>query len=162
MARYGVGLAVYSMTFPYATLIVTVIGCFCIGLTLPSLERAAALSPEVRLFVIGRTVAALDSRGCLCSRRRVSPFANWWKMTRRSSIRNIGNRGVRNVDDARRYIRNGPVASHAAHGFGRWLVELVATAEPIGMCRLLKRGALADPDIGFESLPHRQFSPRFY
>ena len=55
-----------------------------------------------------------------------------------------------------------PVASHAAHGFGLWLVELVATAEPIGMWRLLKRGALADPDIGFESLPHRQFSPRIH
>jgi hypothetical protein len=54
------------------------------------------------------------------------------------------------------------VASHAAHGFGLWLVELVATAEPIGMWRLLKRGALADPDIGFESLPHRQFSPRIH
>jgi hypothetical protein len=122
MARYGVGLAVHSMTFPYATLIVTVIGCFCIGLTLPSSERAAALSPEVRLFVIGRAVAALDSRGCLCSRRRVSPFAKWWKMTRRSSIRKIGNRRVRNVEDARRYSQNGlwPATRPTASACGSW------------------------------------------
>ena len=73
-----------------------------------------------------------------------------------SFIRNIGDRGVRSVDDARRYIRNGPVASYAAHGFGLWLVELIATAEPIGMCGLLKRDALDDPDIGFAFLPPHQ------
>jgi len=52
MARYGIGLAVPSTNFPYATLIVNVVGCFCIGLVLPSFERAATLSPEIRLLVI--------------------------------------------------------------------------------------------------------------
>lgn len=52
MARYGIGLAVPSTTFLYATLLVNVIGCFCVGLALPSFERAATLSPEIRLLVI--------------------------------------------------------------------------------------------------------------
>ena len=52
MARYGVGLAVQATTFPYATLIVNAIGCFCIGLALPDLERAASLPPETRLLAV--------------------------------------------------------------------------------------------------------------
>lgn len=52
MTRYAVGLAVSSSTFPYATLTVNVIGCFCIGLALPSAERAAALSPDLRLLLV--------------------------------------------------------------------------------------------------------------
>jgi CrcB protein len=52
MARYGVGLAFSGATFPYATLVVNVIGCFGIGLALPTVDRAAALSPEVRALVV--------------------------------------------------------------------------------------------------------------
>jgi CrcB protein len=52
MARYGVGLAVHSTTFPYATLIVNVVGCLCIGFALPSVEKAAVLSHEMRLLLV--------------------------------------------------------------------------------------------------------------
>jgi CrcB protein len=52
MARYGIGLALPSAGFPYGTLAVNVIGCFCIGLVMPSLERAAALPPEIRMLVV--------------------------------------------------------------------------------------------------------------
>lgn len=70
-----------------------------------------------------------------------------------SFIRNIGDRGVRTLDDARGYIRNGPAPSYAQHGFGLWLVELREGAAPIGICGLLKRDVLDDVDIGFAYLP---------
>ena len=64
-------------------------------------------------------------------------------------IRNIGDREVRTLDDARRYIQHGPVASYSQYGFGLFLVELQDSAAPIGICGLLKRDYLDDVDVGF-------------
>ena len=64
----------------------------------------------------------------------------------------IGDRGVRTLDDARAYIANGPQAMYAAHGFGLYLVSARATGARIGMCGILKRDTLDDPDIGFAFL----------
>jgi RimJ/RimL family protein N-acetyltransferase len=70
-----------------------------------------------------------------------------------SFIQNIGDRGVRTLDDARAYISNGPVASYAKNGFGLCLVTLKETGESIGMCGLIKRDTLNDVDIGYAFLP---------
>ncbi len=70
-----------------------------------------------------------------------------------SFLRYIGDKNVRNLDDARQYILNGPVASYQQHGFGLYLVELRESHTPIGMCGLLKRPELPEPDIGFAFLP---------
>ena len=70
-----------------------------------------------------------------------------------SFLRYIGDKKVRNLDDARQYILNGPVTSYQQHGFGLYLVELKESHTPIGMCGLLKRSELPDPDIGFAFLP---------
>jgi RimJ/RimL family protein N-acetyltransferase len=70
-----------------------------------------------------------------------------------SFIQNIGDRGVRTLDDARAYILNGPVASYAKNGFGLFLVALKKTYESIGMCGLIKRDTLYDVDIGYAFLP---------
>jgi [ribosomal protein S5]-alanine N-acetyltransferase len=67
-------------------------------------------------------------------------------------IRNIGDKGVRTLEDARNYILNGPVASYAKFGFGLYLAELRETGEAIGICGLLKRDSLEDVDIGFALL----------
>jgi RimJ/RimL family protein N-acetyltransferase len=64
----------------------------------------------------------------------------------------IGDKGVRTEEDARGYIRNGPMASYERFGFGLFLVSLT-TGEPIGMCGLLKRDSLDDADLGFAFLP---------
>ena len=70
-----------------------------------------------------------------------------------SFLRFIGDKKVRTVDDARRYITTGPIASYQRHGFGLYLVELKDGKVPIGMCGVLKRESLPDPDLGFAFLP---------
>ncbi len=70
-----------------------------------------------------------------------------------SWIEHIGDKGVRTLADAARYIANGPVAMYERVGFGLYLVALKPTAEPIGMCGLIKRDCFADVDIGFAFLP---------
>ena len=70
-----------------------------------------------------------------------------------SWLQYIGDRGVRTLQDAERYIRDGPVAMYARLGFGLWLVALKETLEPIGICGLIKRDALPDVDLGFALLP---------
>jgi RimJ/RimL family protein N-acetyltransferase len=70
-----------------------------------------------------------------------------------SFIRFIGDKKVRTVDDGRSYITTGPIDSYQRHGFGLCLVELNGRKVPIGMCGVLKRESLPDPDLGFAFLP---------
>ena len=70
-----------------------------------------------------------------------------------SFIQNIGDRGVRTLSDAVRYIEAGPISSYARNGFGLYLVQLKESGESIGMCGLIKRDALDDVDIGYAFLP---------
>ena len=92
-----------------------------------------------------------------------------------SFLRYIGDRGVRTLDDARRYVETGPMASYERFGFGLYLVmgrlkpaltggsgepvparaggEADASGEAMGICGLLKRDALPEPDVGFAFLP---------
>jgi RimJ/RimL family protein N-acetyltransferase len=70
-----------------------------------------------------------------------------------SWIENIGNKGVRTVDDAARYLSGGPIAMYDRVGFGLYLVALKESGEPIGMCGLIKRDGLNDVDVGFAFLP---------
>ena len=70
-----------------------------------------------------------------------------------SFIRFIGDKGVRDLDAARRYIVDGPVKSYDANGFGLYLAELKTNETPIGICGLVKRDTLPHADIGFAFLP---------
>ena len=65
----------------------------------------------------------------------------------------IGDKGVRTLDDARKYIETGPVDSYRRLGFGLYLVVLKESGASIGMCGLLKRESLEDVDVGFAFLP---------
>jgi ribosomal-protein-alanine N-acetyltransferase len=73
-------------------------------------------------------------------------------MNEPSYIENIGDRGIREVSDAVRYIEEKYLASYARHGFGLYIVESRDEACPIGICGLVKRDALDCPDLGFAYL----------
>ncbi len=70
-----------------------------------------------------------------------------------SFLQNIGDRGVRSLEDAVGYIQKGPVAGYEKNGFGLLRIALKETDEPIGMCGVLKRDTLEDADLGFAFFP---------
>jgi RimJ/RimL family protein N-acetyltransferase len=70
-----------------------------------------------------------------------------------SFLANIGDRGVRDVDDAHRYLREGPMALYEKFGFGLWHVARRADGAAIGICGLLRRDILPDVDLGYAFVP---------
>jgi RimJ/RimL family protein N-acetyltransferase len=68
-------------------------------------------------------------------------------------LQNIGDKGVRDLDGARKYLTDGPMAMYAQHGLGLYAVMLRDGSGPIGMCGLIKRDTLPDVDIGYAFLP---------
>ncbi|MCC7309132.1 MAG: GNAT family N-acetyltransferase [Acidobacteria bacterium] len=65
----------------------------------------------------------------------------------------IGDRGVRTIEDAAKYIEGRFTKSYIENGFGLWLMERAADAEAVGICGFVSRSELPDPDIGFALLP---------
>ena len=70
-----------------------------------------------------------------------------------SFIENILDKGVRDLEGAREYLRDGPMASYERHGFGLWRVGLLENDRPIGMAGLIKRDYFDAIDIGYALLP---------
>ena len=68
-------------------------------------------------------------------------------------LRFIGNRQVHSLDDARRYLRDGPMAMQARLGHSLCCVVRRSDGVALGMCGLLKRDTLDDVDLGFAFLP---------
>ncbi len=75
-------------------------------------------------------------------------------------IRFIGDRKVYSLDDAKKYLNDGPLKSYSENGFGLSMVELKSDHTPIGMCGLIMRAGLDDIDLGFALLP--QFTKQGY
>ena len=69
-------------------------------------------------------------------------------------LRYIGDKGVRTLSDAREYLQKGPLDSYRRNGFGLYAacISPGGSASPLGMCGLVKREGLSDPDIGFAFL----------
>jgi ribosomal-protein-alanine N-acetyltransferase len=67
--------------------------------------------------------------------------------------RNIADRGVRTLEDARAYVSERFAGSYRRHGFGLWLVETKEGRAPAGICGLVKRDTLPGIDIGYAFLP---------
>lgn len=70
-----------------------------------------------------------------------------------SWIENIGDRGVRTMEDARRDILYKAIEVYATLGYGFYLAELKNGGIPIGICGFAKRDFLEDPDVGYALLP---------
>lgn len=70
-----------------------------------------------------------------------------------SWLEHIGDKQVRNLNDAKNYITSGPQAMYQKHGFGLYLTELKENNTPIGLCGLIKRDTLNDVDIGYAFMP---------
>ena len=70
-----------------------------------------------------------------------------------SWIEFIGDRGVRTVEAAKKYILDRMVKSYEQNGFGLYLTELKESKVPIGICGLVDREGLDDIDLGFGFLP---------
>jgi RimJ/RimL family protein N-acetyltransferase len=68
-------------------------------------------------------------------------------------LRFIGDRGVRTEADARAYLVAGPIDSYHRHGHGLYAATLRDSGEAIGMCGLVQRDFLDEPDLGFALLP---------
>ena len=70
-----------------------------------------------------------------------------------SFIKNIGDRGVRSIDDAHTYLRGGPMAMYERTGLGLLHVSRREDGAAVGMCGLLTRDILPDVDLGYAFLP---------
>eukprot|EP01035_Chromulina_nebulosa_P059717 gene59717-81713_t len=61
----------------------------------------------------------------------------------------IGDRGVRTLDDARRYLAGGPQAMYARHGFGQYAVVRKSDQVTLGLCGLMQRDNFPEVDLGY-------------
>lgn len=78
----------------------------------------------------------------------------------------IGDKGLKDEFDARKYIEDGPRKSYQVNGFGLLSVCLkteqssekskVSDGEFVGLCGLLKRDEFDAPDLGFAFLTEHQ------
>ena len=68
-------------------------------------------------------------------------------------LKYIGDRGVRTLEDAERYILTRIMPSYRQNNFGFYLVKLKDDNASIGICGLVKRDGLDHVDIGFAFLP---------
>lgn len=68
-------------------------------------------------------------------------------------LRFIGDKGIRTLEDARRYIEKDALESYRVHGFGPCVVERRAGGEAVGTCGLLRKSWLDAPDLGYALLP---------
>ena len=67
-------------------------------------------------------------------------------------IEYVADRGLRTESDAALYLAEKILPSYEKFGFGLYRVDLKDSESAIGICGLLKRDTLDDPDVGFSIL----------
>lgn len=67
-------------------------------------------------------------------------------------IENIGDRGIRTIDDAKKYITSKLQPDYGKNNIAMFVMERKEDSVAIGTCGLIKRPQLEDVDIGFAIL----------
>lgn len=75
-------------------------------------------------------------------------------------LQNIGDKQVRDLEQAEQYLLNGAIASYQQHGFGLYLVERLSDNATLGLCGLVQHDYLQHPDVGYALF--RQYSGQGY
>ena len=70
-----------------------------------------------------------------------------------SWLRFIGDRNIKSIEVAEKYIANKLMPSYEKFGFGFYLTSLKENDAPIGVCGLIKRPSLEHVDVGFAFMP---------
>lgn len=70
-----------------------------------------------------------------------------------SFLANIGDRGVRSLEQAAAYLESRVVASYREHGLGMYRVEPRDGGPVLGVCGLVRRDGLPHADLGFAFFP---------
>ncbi|MBU2713608.1 GNAT family N-acetyltransferase [Zooshikella harenae] len=65
----------------------------------------------------------------------------------------VGDKNIKSVEEAKKYLIDGPIKMYTQKGVGLYLVELKNEQIPLGICGLIKRDNLDDIDIGYGFLP---------
>ncbi len=68
-------------------------------------------------------------------------------------IRNVADRGIRTIAEARQAMKEGPLKLYEDYGYGPYRVALAGDDTPIGICGVFRRNGLDEPDIGYALLP---------
>ncbi|MEL7023691.1 MAG: GNAT family N-acetyltransferase [Pseudomonadota bacterium] len=68
----------------------------------------------------------------------------------------IGDRNIQTVDDAREQIETVYARSFETHGFGYHVISDRSDGLRLGVCGILKRDNMPNPDLGFAMLPAGQ------
>lgn len=73
-------------------------------------------------------------------------------VNQRSWIDHIGDRHVHTLEEAAHYIDQRLLAPFRALGYGMYILQRKSDGTPVGLCGLVKRDTLPDPDLGFALL----------
>lgn len=67
-------------------------------------------------------------------------------------LRHVGDKKVHNVEEAKRYLALGPISSCERFGHGILRVERREDGVALGMCGVIRRDTLPEPDLGYAFL----------
>lgn len=64
-------------------------------------------------------------------------------------IKNIADKKIYTLEDAKQFLINGPIKSYKENGFGMFIISLKDSNRSIGTCGLMKRENTDEIDLGY-------------